>query len=197
MGCLQSAFRCCVSSTAIDNDQQCVEEQSNKKPTAISSGQSSKEISPEKTSEEILQELATVGFLNNHKSSPGGVAFSVGNTFPECAPPRRLAKIELSGSAKKREEKIRRKLQAAENRRNMREAEKRAKLRERTELRKSVVTKKREKEKEKKERDEKSRIRHINAERNRKAKEEERKAKIEKKREKEEIAAMNAVIRLS
>ena len=147
-----------------------------------------------KSSEEILQDLAEAGFVNSAKTANGGVAFSIGNTFPECAPPRRLEKLELSESAKKREDKIKKKLEDAEKRRKLREAEKRAKLAARKETGKSVRMKKEEKENEKKERNGKWKVKQKDAETRRNVQEEERKSKQEKKGEQRDIALMRKII---
>ena len=143
-----------------------------------------------KSSSEILQELMDVGFLNNPKASSGGVAFSVGNTDSGCAPPRRLAKLELSESAHKREMKIFGKLYDAERRRMFRTTERRAKLAERQEMRESVLLKKEKKETEKKERDDKCLLKHYDAERRLMCKEAERKAKVEEKNEQRELVLL-------
>ena len=143
-----------------------------------------------KTSAEILQELMDVGFLNNPRAASGGVSFSVGSTVPGCAPPRRLAKLDLSETAKMREYEIFGKLYDAERRRMFRAAERRAKLAERQEMRQSVLVKKEGKEKEKKERDEKCVMKHYDAERRRMCKEAERKAKIEEKNDQRELVLL-------
>ena len=163
-----------------------------KRKNSGSSQNSTRQIVPSvcqdrKTSGEILQELMDVGFLNNPKASSGGVAFSVGNTDSGCAPPRRLAKLELSESAHKREMKIFGKLYDAERRRMFRAAERRAKLAERQDMRESVLLKKEKKETEKKERDDKCLLKHYDAERRLMCKEAERKAKVEEKNEQREL----------
>ena len=150
-----------------------------------------------KTSGEILQELMDVGFLNNPKASSGGVAFSVGNPAPACALPRRLAKIELSESTKRREVEIFGKLYDAERRRMFRAAERRAKLADRHDMRESVLLRKGEKEKEKKERDDKVLMKHYDAEKRKMFKEAERKAKIEEKNEQRELVLMKKVQQLT